>query len=1188
MCTHVRHDATTCAGPPCHRRRLRRGARRLRIGQTGDRVRTGPREPAGCGPRLCRRADRTRPPAGRGLRRSAPGPWGRPLPRMRPPLVAMDASSPLAGRARRRTPRPARTRLTRPPRRTTGPPRPTTRPPWTPTPRRRRPRRPLDRRAIRTETAIVAAGPPCLGDDCCDTDPMVHPGQTAYFTSPSQCGSFDYDCDGTATPQYGLANCQWIGLGCTGDGFVDSTAVRRHGGVLGVRVDRASDVRRQRRLADPGLPLTRAPRSGQLRWSRGGSRPGVARRAAAPYVPGASMPSSPSLTSTLEEQTGLTRGRAGAARAVDRARAAPVPLASRGRRRVARPRRRRARAVRCPPAGSTSPACAAAPAPRVAAAIARAGPPRRLRRGRSRRRPPRRRRRRVLRPRSGGRRRRGHRRGRRARLRGERVVPLRRRQPRPARSDEPHGDALPPRARAAVARAARAGERARAQGRSAPRARRSATAASWSSRRSTATRSCASLSEAGYLRVPDRRGPRGLRRPRRAHRRVAAVDRLAGARGALRRPRPVDEAVRPRSSRRRARTRPTLKTLWLPPVREAILDAATVARAREPRDPARRGHRLADDQDARARRRRDERARVLRRRGVSARVLRRPRLASRLRPARRGRRPRRSAEPHARAARRARARGARRRRRRAGRSFLPGAFYRDEDEVVRELEARAVVALHRTAIAGAGGRGHQRLRVARTDAARPRVARPRRPDARGEGGALVARARTRRSRRSCAGSPTGRSSGLRVFITARAQTQAERIATLLRHQGVECKPRLGAFDPAWLDERGRARSRSSSVRSRAAWCSRPTGSCSSPRKRSSARARTGAASARRPRTRRAPSSRTCEASRRATTSSTPSTASAATRGSSTRPSRAATRSTSSRSSTAGGDKLYLPGLAAQPARKYIGRRERVAEARQARRQHLRAHQGARRARGAQDGRRAPAPLRRARRRSRATPLPPADDDYRAFEATLPLRRDAPTRRARSTTSTADLEAPRPMDRLVCGDVGFGKTEVALRAAFRAAMAGRQVALLCPTTVLAQQHFRTFESRMAGYPIEVRALSRFQTQEGAGGDAHRPQGRQGRRRRRHAPPALEGRPLQEPRPPRRRRRAALRRRAQGAHQAAPRAGRRAHADGDAHPAHAADGRDGPARPVAHHDGRRSTGAPCGRSSRGGTTRSCARR
>jgi transcription-repair coupling factor (superfamily II helicase) len=65
-----------------------------------------------------------------------------------------------------------------------------------------------------------------------------------------------------------------------------------------------------------------------------------------------------------------------------------------------------------------------------------------------------------------------------------------------------------------------------------------------------------------------------------------------------------------------------------------------------------------------------------------------------------------------------------------------------------------------------------------------------------------------------------------------------------------------------------------------------------------------------------------------------------------------------------------------------------------------------------------------------------------------------------------------MDRLVCGDVGFGKTEVALRAAFRVAMSGRQVAVLCPTTVLAQQHYRTFSARLDGYPLRVEVLSRF--------------------------------------------------------------------------------------------------------------------
>ena len=68
----------------------------------------------------------------------------------------------------------------------------------------------------------LAAGPPCFGDDCCDTDANVHPGQTAYFTSASLCGGYDYDCDGASTPEYGVANCQWVGLGCTGDGFVSA------------------------------------------------------------------------------------------------------------------------------------------------------------------------------------------------------------------------------------------------------------------------------------------------------------------------------------------------------------------------------------------------------------------------------------------------------------------------------------------------------------------------------------------------------------------------------------------------------------------------------------------------------------------------------------------------------------------------------------------------------------------------------------------------------------------------------------------------------------------------------------------------------------------------------------------------------------------------------------------------------
>ena len=72
----------------------------------------------------------------------------------------------------------------------------------------------------------------------------------------------------------------------------------------------------------------------------------------------------------------------------------------------------------------------------------------------------------------------------------------------------------------------------------------------------------------------------------------------------------------------------------------------------------------------------------------------------------------------------------------------------------------------------------------------------------------------------------------------------------------------------------------------------------------------------------------------------------------------------------------------------------------------------------------------------------------------------------------DLASGKPMDRLVCGDVGFGKTEVALRAAFVAAMAGRQVAVIAPTTLLARQHYANFVERFSGFPIEIGRLSRL--------------------------------------------------------------------------------------------------------------------
>jgi len=103
-----------------------------------------------------------------------------------------------------------------------------------------------------------------------------------------------------------------------------------------------------------------------------------------------------------------------------------------------------------------------------------------------------------------------------------------------------------------------------------------------------------------------------------------------------------------------------------------------------------------------------------------------------------------------------------------------------------------------------------------------------------------------------------------------------------------------------------------------------------------------------------------------------------------------------------------------------------------------------------------------------------DSDWQAeLEASFPYFETEDQLRAIEEVK-ADMERPRPMDRLICGDVGYGKTEVALRAAFKAVMDGKQVAVLVPTTVLAQQHYATFRQRLAPFPVEVEMLSRFRS------------------------------------------------------------------------------------------------------------------
>ncbi|AHF04397.1 transcription-repair coupling factor [Marichromatium purpuratum 984] len=115
--------------------------------------------------------------------------------------------------------------------------------------------------------------------------------------------------------------------------------------------------------------------------------------------------------------------------------------------------------------------------------------------------------------------------------------------------------------------------------------------------------------------------------------------------------------------------------------------------------------------------------------------------------------------------------------------------------------------------------------------------------------------------------------------------------------------------------------------------------------------------------------------------------------------------------------------------------------------------------------------RRAARQGVASPAP--DTDYGAFAAAFPFE-ETPDQLRAIDSVLADMADTKPMDRVVCGDVGFGKTEVAMRAAFVAANGGRQVVVLVPTTLLAQQHFENFSDRFADWPIRIESLSRFRT------------------------------------------------------------------------------------------------------------------
>ena len=194
----------------------------------------------------------------------------------------------------------------------------------------------------------------------------------------------------------------------------------------------------------------------------------------------------------------------------------------------------------------------------------------------------------------------------------------------------------------------------------------------------------------------------------------------------------------------------------------------------------------------------------------------------------------------------------------------------------------------------------------------------------------------------------------------------------------------------------------------------------------------------------------------------------------------------------------------------------------------------------------------------------------------------PDQRSAIADITRDLETSTPMDRLLCGDVGYGKTEVAMRAAFKVVMDGKQVAFLAPTTILAFQHLRTLTERFAGFPVRIDMISRFRTPTeqkavlanlAAGPDRHR---------RRHAPAAVEGRRVSRPRPAGRGRGAAIRRGAQREAEADAEEGGRADDDRDADSAHAehvarrhprhVGHRDAAPRPPGDPDARRASSTP----------------
>ncbi len=179
----------------------------------------------------------------------------------------------------------------------------------------------------------------------------------------------------------------------------------------------------------------------------------------------------------------------------------------------------------------------------------------------------------------------------------------------------------------------------------------------------------------------------------------------------------------------------------------------------------------------------------------------------------------------------------------------------------------------------------------------------------------------------------------------------------------------------------------------------------------------------------------------------------------------------------GGDKLFVPIHQADRLSRYVGAGERRPALHRLGAAHW-ARVKAQAKRAVEDIARELLELYAAREIVPGHAFPPDHPWQAELEASFPYIETEDQLRAVEEIKT-DMEKPKPMDRLICGDVGYGKTEVALRAAFKAVMGHKQVAILVPTTVLAQQHYTTFQERLKPFPVEVEMLSRFRSRREQG-------------------------------------------------------------------------------------------------------------